>query len=51
MIQTVGGVATVFLNLSPFTENWVGGFECLSFLWPARGLSVGFLSSSSPPLL
>ena len=40
-----------FPNLSPFTENWVGGFECLSFLWPARGLSVGFLSSSSPPLL
>ena len=48
--DTVDGVAS-FSNLSPFTENCVGGFECLSFLCPATGLSDGFLSSSSPPLL
>ena len=48
--DTVDGVAS-FSNLSPFTENCVGGFECLSFLCPVPGHSVGFLSSSSPPLL
>ena len=49
--DTVDGGGYSFSNLSPFTENCVGGFECLSFLCPAPGLSVGFLSSSSPPLL
>ena len=38
-----------FSNLSPFTENCVVWFECLSFLSPE--LSAGFLSSWSSPLL
>ena len=51
MIQLMVWCDCTFSNLSPFTENCGGGFECLSFLCPAPGLSVGFLSSSSPPLL